>query len=77
MLNKIKDFGWKKTGIFAAGVAFAAKGVRKCSITKQKSICEANLGWIFAHYRNAVSSNMQYLEQRKEINIVDSENAMW
>ena len=48
MLNKIKDFGWKKTGIFAAGVAFAAKGVRKCSITK----------WIFAYYWNAVNSNM-------------------
>ena len=28
--------------------AFAADSVKKCSMTKQKSICEANLGWIFA-----------------------------
>ena len=28
--------------------AFTADSVRKCIIIKQKSICKANLGWIFA-----------------------------
>ena len=28
--------------------AFTADSVKKCSMTKQKSVCEANLGWIFA-----------------------------
>ena len=28
--------------------AFTADSVKKCIMTKQKSICEANLGWIFA-----------------------------
>ena len=38
-------------------LAFTAKGVLKYSITKQKSICEANLRWIFARYWNGVNSN--------------------
>ena len=45
--------------LFRQPLAFTAKGVRKCSITKQKSICEANLRWIFARYWNGVNSNGQ------------------
>ena len=37
---------------------YSAKCVRKCSLVKQKSICEANLGWIFACYWNGVNSNL-------------------
>ena len=42
---------------FIQALAFTAKGVRKCSITKPKSICEANLRWILACYWNGVNSN--------------------
>ena len=43
--------------VFRQLLAFTAKSVRKCSITKQKSICEANLRWIFVRYWNEVNSN--------------------
>ena len=43
--------------LFTQHLAFTAKRVRKCSIVKQKSICEANLGRIFARYWNGVNSN--------------------
>ena len=41
--------------LFTQHLAFTAKCVRKCSLVKQKSICEANLGWIFARYWNEVN----------------------
>ncbi len=44
--------------LFTQHLAFTAKCVRKCSLVKQKSICEANLGWIFARYWNEVNSNV-------------------
>ncbi len=43
--------------LFTQLLAFTAKGVKKCGIIKQKSICEANLRWIFASYWNRVDSN--------------------
>ena len=43
--------------LFRQSLAFTAKGVRKRSITKPKSICEANLRWILARYWNGVNSN--------------------
>ena len=42
---------------FRQPLAFTAKGVRKRSITKTKSICEANLRWILDCYWNGVNSN--------------------
>ena len=43
--------------LFRQSLAFTAKDVRKRSITKPKSICEANLRWILACYWNGVNSN--------------------
>ena len=43
--------------LFRQHLAFTAKCVRKCSITKPKSVCEANLRWIWACYWNGVNSN--------------------
>ena len=31
MVNFLKDFDWKKTGIFAAGVAFGTAGIKVLS----------------------------------------------
>ena len=45
------------TLLFRQPLAFTVKGVRRRSITKQKSICEANVRWIFARYWNGVNSN--------------------
>ena len=50
--------------LFTQHLAFTAKCVRKCSLVKQKSICEANLGWIFARYWNGVNSNNYVLLER-------------
>ena len=61
----------KKVLLFRRPLAFTAKGVRKCSITKQKSICKANLRWIFARYWNGVNSNG--LASCKRFNIVYEE----
>ena len=38
MLNKIRDFGWKKTGIFAAGVAFGTAGIKVLSSKDAKKV---------------------------------------
>ena len=45
--------------LFIQHLAFTDKCVRKSSLVKQKSICEANLGWIFAGYWNGVNSNLK------------------
>ena len=47
--------------LFRQHLAFTAKCVRKCSIVKPKSICEANLGWILACYWNGVNSKICFL----------------
>ena len=38
MLNMIKGFGWKKTGIFAAGVAFGTAGIKVLSSKDAKKV---------------------------------------
>ena len=38
MINKIRDFGWKKTGIFAAGVAFGTAGIKVLSSKDAKKV---------------------------------------
>ena len=38
MLGMIKGFGWKKTGIFAAGVAFGTAGVKILSSKDAKKV---------------------------------------
>ena len=38
MLDKIKGFGWKKTGIFAAGVAFGTAGIKVLSSKDAKKV---------------------------------------
>ena len=38
MLDKIKGFGWKKTGIFAAGVAFSTAGIKVLSSKDAKKV---------------------------------------
>ena len=43
--------------LFTQTLAFTAKGVRKCRITRQKSICEVNLVWIFVGYWNEENCN--------------------
>ena len=54
--------------LFRQPLAFTAKGVQKRNITKQKSICEANLRWIFARYWNGVNSNSKSLRDRRNSN---------
>lgn len=38
MLNCFKDFNWKKTGIFAAGVAFGTAGIKILSSKDAKKL---------------------------------------
>ena len=38
MLGMIKGFGWKKTGIFAAGVAFGTAGIKVLSSKDAKKV---------------------------------------
>ena len=45
--------------LFTQTLAFTAKVVRKGRIMRKKSICEANLVWIFAGYWNGVNRNIK------------------
>ena len=63
--NKANRFSRSIALLFRQHLAFTAKCVKKCSIAKPKSICEANSGWILACYWDEVNSNSIAGEKRK------------
>jgi len=47
MLKCLKNADWKKTGIFAAGVAFGTAGIKHCPATMQRNFTQMLLQQYF------------------------------
>ncbi len=71
MSNIFKEINWKKTGIFAAGVAFGTAGIKDC-VMKTVSTVQENAEDIYA---DAKSINEERALQQEQEFAADAQEA--